>query len=157
MTDSNPQRLRGAPDVKATLLGGYGPLPPRDLDSLQMTLSGAGPELEAAGPVSFDDVDEHDLATPYTATTTSRTTVLPRRAPGANSPFLQARPRYEHITTLALGEGGMGRVELARDNDIRRTVAVKRLHGGTESESALARFADEIRVVGLCARLFRAH
>ncbi len=42
----------------------------------------------------------------------------------------------------------MGEVELARDNDIRRTVAVKRLNSDATSEAALLRFADEIRVVG---------
>jgi serine/threonine-protein kinase len=42
----------------------------------------------------------------------------------------------------------MGHVELARDNDIRRTVAVKRLHAEVQSQEALLRFADEVRIVG---------
>jgi serine/threonine-protein kinase len=43
----------------------------------------------------------------------------------------------------------MGEVELARDNDIRRTVAVKRILGrDASSAAALLRFADEVRVVG---------
>lgn len=42
----------------------------------------------------------------------------------------------------------MGEVELARDNDIRRTVAVKRLRSDVQSEEALHRFADEVRIVG---------
>jgi serine/threonine-protein kinase len=42
----------------------------------------------------------------------------------------------------------MGQVELARDNDIRRTVAVKRMHGSEVTPAALLRFADEVRVVG---------
>ena len=42
----------------------------------------------------------------------------------------------------------MGQVELARDNDIRRTVAVKRIAGHAATEAALLRFADEVRIVG---------
>jgi serine/threonine-protein kinase len=42
----------------------------------------------------------------------------------------------------------MGEVELARDNDIRRTVAVKRMRASDLSTAALMRFADEVRVVG---------
>ena len=42
----------------------------------------------------------------------------------------------------------MGQVELVRDNDIRRTVAVKRLHTDSHSDDALLRFADEVRIVG---------
>jgi serine/threonine-protein kinase len=42
----------------------------------------------------------------------------------------------------------MGLVELVRDNDIRRTVAVKRMHAEAMSDEALLRFADEVRIVG---------
>lgn len=79
-------------------------------------------------------------------TTAARTTVLPRRrskqAPGAP----ELRPRFDRVRVL--GQGGMGEVELARDNDIRRTVAVKRLRADVQSEEALHRFADEVRIVG---------
>jgi serine/threonine-protein kinase len=81
------------------------------------------------------------------ATEAPRTTVLPRRrAAGAAPPEEEARPRFHRVRKL--GEGGMGEVELVRDNDIRRTVAVKRLRGDTSSDAALARFADEVRIVG---------
>lgn len=80
-----------------------------------------------------------------TATSAGRTTVLPRRKPeGVHA--VEERPRFESVRLL--GEGGMGQVELARDNDIRRTVAVKRLHAEAQSEEAMLRFADEVRIVG---------
>jgi hypothetical protein len=48
--------------------------------------------------------------------------------------------------------------ELARDNDIRRTVAVKKMIGDAASAETLMRFADEIRVVGRArAPRYRAH
>jgi serine/threonine-protein kinase len=76
-----------------------------------------------------------------------RTTVLPRRrSPEEVIAPEEARPRFDRVRKL--GEGGMGEVELVRDNDIRRTVALKRLRGDTSSEGALARFADEVRIVG---------
>lgn len=81
--------------------------------------------------------------------TEKRTTVLPRRsrsAEGTPHPTLEGRPRFERVRLL--GEGGVGTVELARDNDIRRTVAVKKLRSEVRSEGALLRFADEVRIVG---------
>jgi eukaryotic-like serine/threonine-protein kinase len=78
-----------------------------------------------------------------------RTTVLPRRvraADGAVAPRIEPRPRFDRVRTL--GEGAVGTVELARDNDIRRTVAVKRLREEVRSDGTLLRFADEVRIVG---------
>src|SRR5262245_8992746 len=78
-----------------------------------------------------------------------RSTVLPRVALDAGEPQLVAadRERYEHAHTL--GEGGMGEVIKAVDNDIGRTVAVKRLLPEVIREpAAVARFVDEIRTVG---------
>jgi len=56
------------------------------------------------------------------------------------------RPRYEEVRRL--GEGGMGEVVLARDNDIGRVVALKRLLPHLTGEATVARFAEEIRTVG---------
>jgi eukaryotic-like serine/threonine-protein kinase len=77
-----------------------------------------------------------------------RTTVLPRRKKSDDEIKLavEQRPRFDRVRTL--GEGAMGQVELARDNDIRRTVAVKRMHTVEATPAALLRFADEVRVVG---------
>jgi serine/threonine-protein kinase len=55
-------------------------------------------------------------------------------------------PRYE--TVGLLGEGGMGEVLKARDNDIGREVAVKRLKHEQQHPELLARFVEEVRTVG---------
>jgi serine/threonine-protein kinase len=132
--------------AKATLLGGVrGAAPGRALPSLTATLLGA-----AASPLALVSLEhEHgrsDTLPGAPVSTRGRTTVLPRRAAASSSEAIQTEPRFHRLS--ALGEGAMGYVELARDNDIHRTVAVKRIIGGTDSESALLRFADEIRVVG---------
>jgi serine/threonine-protein kinase len=77
-----------------------------------------------------------------------RTTVLPRRNQAAEGlPAIALDlPRFHHVRKL--GEGAIGTVELAKDNDIRRTVAVKKLRTDARSEGALLRFADEVRIVG---------
>jgi serine/threonine-protein kinase len=117
-----------------------------------VTLTSRDADGASVVPLELDDT--FDTAGSITAgaeaagiTVERRTTVLPRRraAVGA-APSAAARPRFDRVRKL--GEGGMGEVELVRDNDIRRTVALKRLRGDTSSEAALARFADEVRIVG---------
>ncbi len=109
----------------------------------------------APTPVDVDETvladDEGELASSPAASagssTSRRTTVLPRRRRVDAAPDMSSgRPRFERVRTL--GEGAMGEVELARDNDIRRTVALKRMKDDTGSGSALLRFADEVRIVG---------
>jgi eukaryotic-like serine/threonine-protein kinase len=75
-----------------------------------------------------------------------RATVLPKRSKSTTGSPDIGRARFERVKLL--GEGAMGEVELARDNDIRRTVAVKRIKDAARSEAALMRFADEVRIVG---------
>ena len=59
----------------------------------------------------------------------------------------KAAARYEKIKDL--GKGGMGEVSLVRDNDIGRTVALKRLYKPpTNDQSSLLRFISEVRTVG---------
>jgi serine/threonine-protein kinase len=58
----------------------------------------------------------------------------------------QGKPRYEE--TRRLGEGGLGEVVGARDNDIDRDVAVKRLRPDVASPTSLARFVEEVRTIG---------
>jgi serine/threonine-protein kinase len=105
-----------------------------------------GETLDAGGSAAYA-VGAPSMAGPTSLSSTSavRTTVLPRR--GASGPAVsEERERFERVKVL--GEGGMGFVELARDNDIRRTVAVKRMHGEAATAEALMRFADEVRIVG---------
>jgi serine/threonine protein kinase len=142
--------------LKATLLGGVtGNRHADAFTAVSATLRGV-PSLAMPLPVLGLDgtfaVPEGSAPPPETvpgATTAGRTTVLPRRKmPGSVAPgVVEQRARFDRIRVL--GQGAMGEVELARDNDIRRTVAVKRILGGDASAAAaLLRFADEVRVVG---------
>ncbi|MFK7986705.1 MAG: serine/threonine-protein kinase [Sandaracinaceae bacterium] len=76
-------------------------------------------------------------------------TVLPgvERREGQKVLVPRDQPRYE--VNKVLGEGGMGVVELARDADIGRKVAIKRLRSqAAASPTSLARFVEEVRTVG---------
>lgn len=141
-----------SPSLKATLR--YGAFDAGDaaggLTSAASTLAGLAPS--APMPVDLDEtIDASALGSNPVASASplvsaaGRSTVLPRRKAAAVAPVEQ-RPRFDRVRLL--GEGGMGQVELVRDNDIRRTVAVKRLHADAQSEAALLRFADEVRIVG---------
>jgi serine/threonine-protein kinase len=77
-----------------------------------------------------------------------RSTVLPRVENGAGAArlVLAGKPRYEPVRPL--GAGGQAQVTLARDHDIERPVAVKRLLPELVNDDAVLRFAEEIRTVG---------
>ncbi len=83
-----------------------------------------------------------------TGATSSRVAVLPRAVATAQGPQLvhDGKTRYEAVK--ALGEGAFGEVELARDNDIDRLVALKRLKPEWLDADSLARFAGEVQVIG---------
>jgi serine/threonine-protein kinase len=89
-------------------------------------------------------------AAPNPATTLQgrRTTVLPRvqRVDQQLSLHHHGLSRYE--TDKVLGEGGCGVVEKAMDNDIGRPVAIKRLRPEIQGPAHLARFVEEIQLVG---------
>jgi len=88
-------------------------------------------------------VDAAPVSNPNT-----RSTILPRLAYTDDMPQLvtDARDRFE--TAKVLGRGGVGEVVLARDNDIERPVAVKRLLPEFDDPGIIGRFVDEIRVLG---------
>jgi serine/threonine-protein kinase len=95
--------------------------------------------------------DTRDGASPKgstsTQTQTRRTTVLPRveNVSGEVRLVHEGRVRYE--TERVLGEGGMGTVDLARDHDIDRRIAIKRLRPELAGPHGVARFAEEVRTV----------
>ena len=80
-----------------------------------------------------------------TTNNSARTTVLPRWSHGAVLPD-ENLPRYERLRPL--GEGGIGEVVLAKDHDIDRSVAIKRLRPDQRNTGSLLRFAQEVRTVG---------
>jgi len=78
----------------------------------------------------------------------TRSTVLPRiEGDGVDLRLrVETKARYEPVKLL--GHGGMGEVVLVEDHDIARPVAVKRLLPEMTQPAVLARFVDEIRIVG---------
>jgi eukaryotic-like serine/threonine-protein kinase len=140
--------------LKATLVGGIaGAESVSAVAPLGGTLRGVGQSelrrVEVDATLFQEPATESGpVPTPSATAAGGRTTVLPRRKKSDHELKLVAeqRPRFDRVRTL--GEGAMGQVELARDNDIRRTVAVKRMHTVEATPAALLRFADEVRVVG---------
>lgn len=96
--------------------------------------------LEGSGPARV---------APRSATSPGRSTVLPRievRPDGVPELSHSERERYE--AQKVLGEGGMGTVLLARDHDIDRVVAVKQIRREVAGPTGIARFAEEVRIIG---------
>ncbi len=146
----------GGPSIKATLRygapgtpgatstqGGSATSPLVGGTNVSESLINLGETMDASASMPRESVGSA-AASPMT-TKGGRSTVLPRRKV-QGAAVSEEHPRFERVRLL--GEGGMGLVELVRDNDIRRTVAVKRLHADGQSEEALLRFADEVRIVG---------
>ena len=77
-----------------------------------------------------------------------RTTTLPQVTWGNTGASLEPRSMARYETQAVLGAGGMGEVLRAHDNDIGRSVAVKRLRPELQNTEALARFVEEVRTVG---------
>ena len=109
-------------------------------------------ETAFAATAAAPDASSATLAAPSTngapksgtmTAASMRSAVLPPR-PGAN-PSNNLDERY--AKKKVLGAGGMGEVVLAEDRDIGRSVALKYLPL-RRRRSALARFVDEIRIVG---------
>ncbi len=77
-----------------------------------------------------------------------RVTVLPRVEMVGAEPRVVSEARERYVSEKKLGEGGLGEVIGARDQDIGRRVAVKRLRQEVKSDATLLRFAEEIRTIG---------
>jgi eukaryotic-like serine/threonine-protein kinase len=79
----------------------------------------------------------------------TRSTVLPHLAVVGNVARLVSTERERFENAQVLGRGGAGEVVLARDNDINRPVAIKRLLPELNNPDVVARFVDEIRTLGM--------
>jgi serine/threonine protein kinase len=91
---------------------------------------------------------DSELRRTLTPQASMRSTVLPRvdRREGSERVVVDGLPRYQAVR--ALGAGGQAEVTLARDHDIDRVVAVKRLLLQNDDDASILRFADEVRTVG---------
>jgi hypothetical protein len=79
---------------------------------------------------------------------TRRGTVLPRIEQRDRAYEFLPSDKDRYQTMRRLGAGAMGEVSLERDNDIGRTVAVKRLTADTQNAEGLLRFISEVRTIG---------
>jgi eukaryotic-like serine/threonine-protein kinase len=157
-------RPRAIPSLKATISYDQKSLPARGSVKAALAYDGTAPGVPLASTVAAPSTGVHSpfsvaktvaadsgsapsaSASPLT-TTAARTTVLPRITEGGEVAWsTDGTPRYEQLN--ALGEGGVGEVLLARDRDIERRVAIKRLRADQRSTTSLLRFADEVRAVG---------
>ena len=85
---------------------------------------------------------------PFGVTTTLRTTVLPRRSATHPQAPATGEPKPRYALAHRLGQGGVGDVVKAHDNDIERPVAIKRIRAEAKSHATLLRFAEEVRTIG---------
>lgn len=77
-----------------------------------------------------------------------RATVLPRVTAKDSGLALAPTNQDRYQTVRPLGAGAMGEVSLEHDNDIGRTVAVKRLSSDSDRTNDLLRFVSEVRTIG---------
>jgi serine/threonine-protein kinase len=128
----------GANGARRGTLAWEGSKPAVDL-SLQATIAASTILPQQGAPASPGSPKE---------TSPIRSTVLPRVQIVGDRPELVSREKARYETTRRLGEGAMGEVLGADDNDIGRPVALKRLRPELGSPAMLARFVEEIRTVG---------
>lgn len=100
--------------------------------------------LSAADTQLSEATRSQAVTTPGSAV---RSTVLPRVEWEGPQPKVASTNRHRFEELGLLGEGGMGEVVLARDHDIERDVALKRLPTDCDL-GRVVRFTEEIRTVG---------
>ncbi|HUS29215.1 MAG TPA: serine/threonine-protein kinase [Kofleriaceae bacterium] len=107
-----------------------------------------GPLFGAEGtpPQSRRIATEMPAVRPETEETAVAAVVDPRGARRASAPLIPGGERYE--LGGEIGRGGMGEVLTARDVQIGREVAIKRLHLARSTNAAEARFLREARIQG---------
>lgn len=86
--------------------------------------------------------------TPTVADPQGRTTALPKLAFEGNRPRLLVTRERRYNILEPLGEGGVGEVFLAVDQDIGRKIAIKKVPSAAESRAALVRFIYEVQTIG---------
>jgi serine/threonine protein kinase len=152
---------RAAADTAATMLAASPPPPlvasrgampgsppPSQQETLMAgaTLDGRSIDITRDGTLMADSLPPTGGAK-STLAPSSRITVLPDVRSEGDRLVLVPRDQTRYEGDKLLGRGGMGEVKLARDHDIGRKVAVKRMLDD-DNPHAVARFIDEVRTVG---------
>jgi serine/threonine protein kinase len=121
------------------------------MSALQTFASTASPTLVADEDVVFEEASLPIPATTATATYADpqgRTTALPKLGVSANKPQLLVTKERRYNVLKRLGQGGMGEVFLAVDQDIGRKIAIKKVAAAATSRGAMVRFIYEVQTIG---------
>lgn len=121
--------------------------PPASARASAGEVDGTQPTVAADGD-TFNAESAPPLRLGTTTAAAVRSTILPKLELVENEPTLVVKGNRRYQELRRLGAGGIGEVVSAADNDIGRTVAIKRLRTPAKSTSNLVRFVEEIRTIG---------